>query len=163
MKKLFILLLFAMFITTIARSQEIKLPPPVENEFFNKCEGKWISEPYEFMGMKWTDETTFSWILNKQFMEMRVTTKSAGGDFSFNSYGIMGVDKDGKYKSFGFDEWGWADISISDGKITGNKLISSGKSDFMKFSGTMVARNAFCIPSVSPIKSPYKPKRSQTA
>ena len=73
------------------------MPPPIENEFFNESVGTWISDEYEMMGMKCIDETTFNWVLNNQFLEMKLVSNT-GTDNKFQTIGYMGVDKDGNMK-----------------------------------------------------------------
>ena len=107
------------------------MPPANDNSLFKSIVGNWTSEPYEFMGVKWVDEAEFKWILNNQFLEMDVVTTGDNG-LSFKSMGILSVDKEGNYKSWGFDEWGAMDIAYSEGKVEGNKIKSTGGSQLWK-------------------------------
>ena len=52
----------------------MKLPPAIDNAFLKSCEGSWVSDEYEYMGMKWHDEAEINWILNNQYLEMKITT-----------------------------------------------------------------------------------------
>ena len=133
MKKLFFLLLLGFINIWNLKAQDMKLPPANNNSLFKQIAGTWISEPYDFMGVKWTDEAEFNWILNNQFMEMKVNTKGDNG-FSFKSYGILSVDEEGNYKSWGFDEWGPVNAVYFEGRVQGNKLTSTGGSKYMKSS-----------------------------
>jgi hypothetical protein len=135
MKKLYVFILLIAAVNLYG--QEMKLPPPVDNALFNQFVGKWVSDPYEMMGTKWVDEAEFNWILNHQFLEMKIVTTGDNG-FVFKSYGIMAVDDKGNYKSWGFDDWGPTSVAYHEGKVEGNRLTSKGGNEFMKGSLDMI-------------------------
>ena len=137
MKKIVVLFTFLIISVINLQSLDMKLPQANDNSLFKSIAGTWISEPYEIMGVKWVDEAEFKWILNNQFLEMEVITKGDNG-FNFKSFGILSVDEDGNYKSWGFDEWGPISVSYSEGKVEGNKIKSTGGSQFMKSSTEIV-------------------------
>ena len=137
MKKILLVLFILLTALNISYSQDMNLPPPVDNEFLKACVGDWVSEPYEFYGMKWQDEISIKWILNNQFLEMRGISKTIDGSFSFNVMSIITTDKDGNFKSWGFDDWGITSAGSSTGKIEGMKLDLEGKSDWGSSKGTM--------------------------
>ncbi len=110
--------------------EELKLPPPINNEFLNACEGIWKSEPYNFFGLQWTDEISLKWTLNGQYMILNGQSKSETG-FSFNSMTILFVDKDGNVKSWGFDDWG-GDVAYFEGKIVGSVMTMEGGTKYIK-------------------------------
>lgn len=138
MKKTILILIILILLTNISFSQDMKLPPPVDNEFLKACVGDWISETYEFYGMKWNDEISVKWILNNQFLEIRGISKTIDGSFSFNVISIMTADKDGNFRSWGFDDWGITSAGSSTGKIEGMELKLEGKSDWGSSKGTMI-------------------------
>jgi hypothetical protein len=56
MKTLLSIILLAFIFTGTSFSQDFQPPPPIDNEYFTLSVGDWVSDEYEFMGMKWTEE-----------------------------------------------------------------------------------------------------------
>ncbi len=103
MKKLnYLLVLVALMFTTNAFSQGMEPPKPIQSDLMNSMIGTWVSEPYEMMGMKMTDEVTQSWILNGQFFEVRVKSKGENG-FDYEALVIMAPSEDGTMTGTGYD------------------------------------------------------------
>lgn len=151
MRNLLCALVFLLLVTEASLpQQEINLPPSINNEFFNQCEGTWISEPYNFWGMSWTDEISLKWILNGQFMQLNGISKAENG-FSMKSMVILSVDSDRNVKSWGFDEFG-GEVAYFEGKINGMILTMEGgtKNNKGKYtleinSNTMNQRGEFTV------------------
>jgi len=135
MKKLSLALFVLFLFAGAGFSQEMGLPPAVDNKLLNALPGDWVSEPYDFMGMKWQDEVNIKWILNNQFLELTGVTKMVDGGFSFGVLSLMTADKDGNFKSWGFDDWGMMNTGEFTGKIDGMKLTMEGGGEFMKGKG----------------------------
>jgi hypothetical protein len=125
MKKIILLISVLCFIALNLYSQEIKLPPAIDNAFLKSCEGSWVSDEYEYMGMKWHDEAEIHWILNNQYLEMKIITFGPNG-FTFKSLALMTADPDGNYKQWTFDDWGLMDAGFFEGKIDGDILKIKG-------------------------------------
>ena len=125
MKKIIILISVFFLIAVNTYSQEMQLPPALDNAFLKSCEGSWVSDEYEYMGMKWHDETEINWILNNQYLEMKITTFGPKG-FTFKSMALMTANKEGNYKQWTFDDFGVMDAGFFEGKIDGNILKIKG-------------------------------------
>lgn len=135
MKKSILILFAILFTAGLSFSQDdMKPPAPVDNSFLKMSEGNWVSEPYEFMGMKWTDESNLKWVLNNQFLEIRTKSSSDKG-MVMNMYGLMSADKDGNFKAWFFDDFGLMSASTFEGKTEGNKLTMTGGGPMSKGSG----------------------------
>ncbi|HMQ70015.1 MAG TPA: hypothetical protein PKA90_13550 [Ignavibacteria bacterium] len=128
MKKLnYLLVLVALMFTTNAFSQGMEPPKPVQSELINSMEGTWISEPYEMMGMKMTDEVTQSWILNGQFFEVRIKSKGENG-FDYEGLVILAPSDDGTMTGTGYDIFGKNGITTYTSTSEGNTVYMTGKS-----------------------------------
>jgi hypothetical protein len=117
-------------------SQGFKVPPAVESEYLNESVGTWISDEYEMMGMSWTDETTFNWVLNNQFLEMRSISNSST-DKKFETIGYISVDKEGNMKGWFFDIMGMDGVGVFKGKVDGMTATMQGGNEYMKSTGTV--------------------------
>lgn len=137
MKKIIFLLSIFFLMEMGLYAQEMKLPPALDNAFLKAYEGFWVSDEYEFLGVKWHDESVANWTLNNQFLEMKIITYGPGR-FSFKSYAIMTADKEGNFKQWTFDDWGQASAGFFEGKIDGMTLKFKGESTYMIGSGVMV-------------------------
>ena len=136
MKTLLTIIALTFIFSINAFSQGFKIPPAIENEFFNESVGTWISDEYEMMGMKSTDETTFNWVLNNQFLEMN-SVSNTGTDNKFQTIGYIGVDKDGNMKGWFFDIMGMEGVTEFTGKVDGMTATIEGGNKYMKSKGTM--------------------------
>ncbi len=136
MKTLLIIIVLTFIFTFNSFAQGFKIPPAIENEFFNESVGTWITDEYEMMGMHWTDESTFNWVLNNQFLEMRSTSNSST-DMKFQTIGYIGVDKEGNLKGWFFDIMGIEGVSEFTGKVDGMTATMEGGNNYMKSKGTM--------------------------
>lgn len=130
MKKLNLaLILFALFISSNVFSQGMQPPKPIESELLNSMVGTWVSEPYEMMGMKMTDEVTQSMILNGQFFEVKVKSKGENG-FDYEGLVIMAPSSDGTMTGTGYDIFGKNAITSYTGTSDGKTVYLTGTSNW---------------------------------
>jgi len=115
------IILFSPFI----KSQEMTPPPPLEIPFFDMLDGDWVSEPYEFMGMTFTDEAEQDWKLNHQYFV--IDYKSKSGNNEYKGKGYFTQDTEGNIKGWWFDIFGYGGLMTYTGKIEGNKMTIKGK------------------------------------
>ena len=125
-------------------AQDMQPPPPIDNEFFNNSIGDWVSEEYEMMGMKWTEDVNISWALGKQFIVITTISKSDKG-MIYESIGYMTMDKDKNTKIWYFDNWGYEGAAEFSGKIEGNISTMEGGNKWMKSKGKMTIENGVMI------------------
>src|SRR5258708_5608750 len=114
-----ILLFFCLiFISSrLIAQDDMGKPQPVDNETMKMLMGTWKSDPYDFMGEKWTETVTHSMKLNGQYMYIEINGVSDKSQTkAFNLY--ISPDKDGSWKGWGFSEWGG--VSTMSGKADGN-------------------------------------------
>lgn len=136
MKTLLSLFVIVLVFVNISYSQDFQPPPPIDNEYFTLSVGDWVSDEYEFMGMKWTDETTVNWILNNQFLEMKSISTSDQG-FKYEAVSYMTVDSEGNIKAWMFDLFGMQNVSEYTGKTDGSTCTMEGGNDYMTSKGTV--------------------------
>ncbi len=134
MKTIILTFVFSFLLPMGLLAQDMQPPPPIENEFFNSSIGNWVSDEYEMMGMKWTEEMNISWALNKQFVVITTMSTSDKG-MPYESVGYMTVDKEGNTKTYFFDNWGMEGISEFTGKINGMTATMEGGNKWMKSKG----------------------------
>lgn len=147
--KTFLTISVLTFILTInSFSQGFKVPPPIENEFFNESVGTWVSDEYEMMGMKWTDETTINWVLNNQFLEMKSVSNS-NTEMKFNTIGYISVDNDGNLKGWFFDIMGLEGVGEFSGKVDGMSATMEGGNTYMKSKGMIKIEDGVMTQSFS--------------
>ncbi len=124
--KLFAALIAVFCITANSYSQ---MPPePIKSPAIDAMLGTWVSEPYEFMGSKMTDRAVHSLVLNGQYMEIDVLSKSDG--FTYEGKIYIYPDKDGTMKGTMFDVFGGAGTSYT-GIVDGNKVTMTGTNEMM--------------------------------
>jgi len=141
MKKILVILfIFTAFAGRAFSQDEMKPPPPVDNKFFDASVGNWVSDEYEMMGMKWVDETSLNWVLNKQFLEMKSISKSDKG-VSYEQVGYITTDKEGNFKCWFFDVWGIEGASEFTGKVEGMTCTMEGGNKWMKSKGKITVDN----------------------
>lgn len=121
--------LIALLFTTNAFSQGMIPPEPVNLEVLNKSLGTWVSEPYDMMGMKMSDEVTMSLILNGQFLEVKVKSKADNG-FEYNALVIMAPSADGTMTGTGYDIFGKNAITNYTSTSKDNTIYMSGVSSW---------------------------------
>jgi hypothetical protein len=141
MKKISVLLfVFATACSTVFAQDEMKPPPPIDNKYFDASVGNWVSDEYEMMGMKWVDETSVNWVLNKQFLEIKSKSRSDKG-ITYEQLGYITADKDGNVKCWFFDAWGIEGASEFTGKTEGSSCTMEGGNKWMKSSSKMSIDN----------------------
>ncbi|MBK9331647.1 MAG: hypothetical protein IPM96_04380 [Ignavibacteria bacterium] len=114
------------FITVKSYSQ---MPPePIKSPMIDAMLGTWISEPYEMMGSRMTDRAVHSLVLNGQYMEIDVLSKSDG--FTYEGKIYIYPEKDGTMKGTMFDVFGVAGTSYT-GIVDGNKVTMTGTNEMM--------------------------------
>jgi len=127
--KSFLAIFFILFISAKVLSQDM-LPKPISTPMLEAIEGTWVSEPYEFMGSTMTDEAVHKMILNGQFMEIKVNSKSDKG-FNYEGIGIMVPSADGNMTGWFFDIYGKDGIMTYTGTSEGNKVSLTGTGNIM--------------------------------
>lgn len=130
MKKLnFVLVLIAFLLCNKIFAQGMTPPPPIKSEFIDALVGTWVSEPYNMMGMKMTDEATHKMILNGQFMEVDIKGKDDKG-FVYEAKGIIAPSSDGSLTGWFFDIFGKDAISNYTGTTKGTKVSLVGTANW---------------------------------
>lgn len=127
--KIFLYVLPLLLNAGIIRSQDV-LPKPISIPLLEAMEGTWVSEPYEFMGSKMNDEADHKMILNGQFMEIDVMSKSDKG-FTYQGKGIISPSTDGTIIGWFYDIYGKEGIMTYTGIWENNKILLTGSSKFM--------------------------------
>jgi len=97
-------------------------PKAVENKVYDGMVGSWQGTS-EMMGKKMREVMKARWALNHQYLIVEV--KATGVDepkMKYEGMGVFGVDKDGKAKTFWFDNWGADAASTGTGTFSDNKL-----------------------------------------
>jgi hypothetical protein len=140
MKTILSVLVLSLLLPLSSFAQNMQPPPPIDDEFFNNSIGDWVSDEYEMMGMKWTDETNVNWALGKQFLVISTKSKSDKGA-NYESIGYVTMDKDKNVKMWFFDNWGMEGVSEFTGKVEGNTQTMEGGNKWMKSSGTITVDN----------------------
>jgi hypothetical protein len=141
MKKILAILFVSTAFAGLAFSQdEMKPPPPIDNKFFDGSVGNWVSDEYEMMGFKWTDEMSVNWVLNKQFLEIKSMSKSDKG-MTYEQLGYLTADKEGNVKCWFFDVWGIEGASEFTGKVDGMACTMAGGNKWMKSKGKITVEN----------------------
>jgi len=133
MKKLnFLLVLILLFATGNLMAQDMKPPAPISSPLIDKMIGTWVSDPYDFMGAKYVDEVTHSWILNGQFMKVDVKSTGSNG-FTYEGMGIIAPNSDGTVTGWFYDIFGKDNISTYTGNPSGdNSVALVGSNPHMK-------------------------------
>lgn len=125
------LLLISLLCCNVALASEIQtntadnamfLPKPVENKVYDAMVGTWQGES-EMMGKKTREVMKAHWGLNHQFLivEVKVTGLNQP-QMKYEGMGLLGVDAQGKAKTFWFDSKGVDAVSTGYGDFSDNKL-----------------------------------------
>ncbi len=129
--KFALLVLITFTMSGIVFSQGMNPPAPIKSATLDAMTGNWVSETYEMMGMKFTDEVTISMILNGQFLQLDIKSNSDAG-FNFEGKGIMVPSADGTITGWVFDNYGKDDITTYTGEYGNGKMTMIGKNAMMK-------------------------------
>lgn len=148
MKTLISIFILSLLLPAGVFAQDMQPPPPIDNVFFNSSIGDWVSDEYEMMGMKWTEEMNVSWALGNQFLVISSISKS-NTNMKYESVGYMTMDKDKNTKIWFFDNWGFEGASEFTGKIEGNISTMEGGNKWMKSKGKMTIENGVMTNEIS--------------
>ncbi len=124
-----LILMFVSFIvlsSCVNAQDDMGKPKPINNETMNMLVGTWKSDPYDFMNEKWTETLVHSMKLNGQCMYIEISGVNDKSQTK-NSIIYVTIDKDGTWKGWGCNEWGYT--STMTGFANGNKISETTKSD----------------------------------
>jgi hypothetical protein len=128
-----------LFISLKTFSQDEMAPPkPVDNKVYESMCGEWTAES-DMMGMKMKQDVNIHWDLDHQFIFMEL--KSVGitnPNVKYSGLGVFGVDKDGKAKSWWFDNWGASAVAFGSGTFEDNKLTVNDGNEMFSETRTFV-------------------------
>jgi hypothetical protein len=130
-----LLFTFMMLILFSAKSfsQDSWQPPkPLEVKIFDAFVGEWEGvSPSDMGGMKFNQSAKVYWTLNKQFLVMEATSIAVDNpQMKYNGIGYYTIDKNGKVKSWWFDNWGAEMTMTGTGEVTDTKLVSNSTSAY---------------------------------
>ncbi len=130
MKKILLpVILIFLFTVNNIFSQGMVPPEPIKSALLESMMGTWVSNPYEMMGEKMTDEVTQSMIMNGQFMQVDV--KSTGGNgFVYEAHIIIAPSNDGTFTGWAFDIFGKNAVTSYTGTYEGNQMFVTGTSNW---------------------------------
>jgi len=93
MKRLNLFLILTVLVISGKLSAQGMMPPdPIKSPLLESMMGTWVSNPYEMMGERMTDEVTQSMIMNGQFMQINVKSTGANGFVSLKVYNSLGIE-----------------------------------------------------------------------
>ncbi len=116
-------------IVNISFAQDSFNPPPVQNSFFDNLVGSFKGEETRD-GKQILNTVNIKWGINHQFIliDLKAVNKNNPKD-SYEANGIWATDKDGNVSTWWFDVYGVNNVSFGTGKIEGNKITVSDKSN----------------------------------
>jgi hypothetical protein len=123
-----LVLLFACLFILASRvnaQDDMGKPAPIDNETMKMLVGTWKSDPYDFMGAKWTETAVHSMKLNGQYMYIELSAVSDKSQTK-NAIIYIAVNKDGSWKGWGLNEWGYT--STMTATANGNKISATTQS-----------------------------------
>ncbi len=132
--KMLLFSLIVYFSGSLLAQDQWQPPKPLDIKVFNAMVGEWEGVN-DMMGMKMNDHAKIYWALNKQYIIMEVLSVGVDKpDTKYSGMAVFGVDKDGKIKSWWFDDWGSEFTmpgtgTLSDAKMTVNSVNSMMKDD----------------------------------
>lgn len=122
-------ILILLFVSNKMFAQGMMPPAPIKSALLESMMGTWVSEPYEMMGDKMTDEVTQSMIMNGQFLQVNVKSTSSSG-FTYESLVIIAPSEDGTFTGWSFDIFGKKAISTYTGTSKDNQMFITGSSSW---------------------------------
>lgn len=126
---LFIFLLLASGSKLMAQD-EMKPPPPIQNETFEMALGEWVSEPYTMLGFNITQDRNKIYMAhNGQFMVVEVDATMGDGS-NYTATIFCTLDGEGNLKGWAFDTWGYYGRVDYTGSVLGNVMTLSGSNEF---------------------------------
>lgn len=130
--KLLLFSLIVFFSGSLLAQDQWQPPKPLDIKVFNAMVGEWEGVN-DMMGMKMNDHAKFYWALNKQFLIMEVLSVGVDKpDTKYSGLAIFGVDKDGKIKSWWFDDWGSEFMMPGTGTLSDTKMTVISVNSMMK-------------------------------
>lgn len=130
MKKLNLLLFVLTFaVAGTILAQDMTPPAPIESSLLNQMTGTWVSNPYEMMGSKMTDECTQSMVLNGQFFQVNVKSVSDKG-FKYEALVMIAPSKDGTVEGWSYDVFGKNAITHYTGTWRDDNIYLTGTSSW---------------------------------
>ena len=129
LKTVLTVFLLALALPVILKSQDLTPPKPVESAYFDKWVGTWIGEN-AYGGQPGKQTVICKWDLNHQFLTINVT-----GTFDdkpgevYNGSGYYSIDQGGNVIGYWFDIFGPAAVTVSKGKINGDKMENNVTAD----------------------------------
>lgn len=111
------------FISSNAFSQFMH-PQPVKAPIFESLSGNWVSEPYEIMGSKRSEEVSQNFVLNGQFYQVKVKSLSEG--FNYESILMIAPSDDGTLTGWSYDIFGKNAIKTFTGTWNENQIYVDG-------------------------------------
>lgn len=106
-------------------------PPPVQNKVLDAMVGTWRGVS-DMMGHKNRDVLKIRWGLNHQFLIMDLNSTSVSGNYPrYEGMGLIGVDSQGKAKSWWFDNWGAEAAVNGTGDFSDNMLTLTSSNAMM--------------------------------
>jgi hypothetical protein len=106
-------------------AQGMMTPDPIKSPLLESMMGTWVSNPYEMMGEKMTDEVTQSMIMNGQFMQINVKSTGSSG-FVYEALIIIAPSKDGSFAGWSYDIFGKNAMTTYTGSSKDNQLFMTG-------------------------------------
>lgn len=125
--------LFAIVLTFVLAgrlfAQDMTPPAPIESPLLSQMTGTWVSNPYEMMGSKMTDECTQSMVLNSQFFQVNVKSVSDKG-FTYEAIVMIAPSKDGSVEGWSYDIFGKNSITHYTGTWRDDNIYLTGTSSW---------------------------------
>lgn len=130
MKRLNLFLILTVLVISGKLSAQGMMPPdPIKSPLLESMMGTWVSNPYEMMGERMTDEVTQSMIMNGQFMQINVKSTGANG-FVYEALIIIAPSTDGTFTGWSYDIFGKNAISSYTGTSKDNQMFITGTSSW---------------------------------
>ena len=129
---LFSFFMLVLFSANIFSQDQWQPPKPLEVKAYDALVGEWEGVN-DMQGTKFNQHAKVYWTLNKHFLVMDVSSVAVDNpQMKYNGMGYFTVDKEGKVKSWWFDDWG-AEMTMSGtGEITDTKFTSNSTSAYGK-------------------------------
>ena len=130
MKKIFLpAILILLFVVKNLSAQGMMPPDPIKSPLLESMMGTWVSNPYEMMGEKMTDEVTQSMIMNGQFMQINVKSTASSG-FVYEALIVIAPSNDGTFTGWAFDIFGKNAVTSYTGTSKDNQMFVTGTSNW---------------------------------
>lgn len=128
------LLCVALNVNAAAADDKSMIPPkPLENKVYDAMVGTWHAESENLMHKKMRSVLKVRWGLGHQFLIVELkATRIDNPKMKYEGLGLFGIDKDGKAKTFWFDNWGVDAMSTGTGEFSDGKLMLTDKNATFK-------------------------------